>query len=294
MTVFASTVVPPPLPFGEVRSVPGRGEIFLRRFGRDNADSGAAPVLLLHGWQATADTNFFPLYGPLGEDRVVIAPDLRGHGRSLYPEEPFTLEDAADDAAALLHDLGIAHAVVLGYSLGTAVAQVMVHRHRSLVDGLVLMGGELAPNRRPHEKLYDRWGGWLATAQRLTNGRHAAHRIVDKAKVENPDIDHLRGWLVREFERGHVASLRAAGRALARLDGRVIASHHQGLPVAVVVTERDRLVRPKRQRDLAEAWNADLVSLDADHDAPITQPAAFVDAARDALRAVDEKVRVHA
>jgi pimeloyl-ACP methyl ester carboxylesterase len=291
--VFASTVSPPPLPLGEVRSVPGRGEIFVRRCGPGNAAS-APPVLLLHGWQATADTNFFPLYGPLGERRVVVAPDLRGHGRSLYPEEPFTLEDAADDAAALLHDLGIAHAVVLGYSLGTAVAQVMVHRHRSLVDGLVLMGGELAPNRRPHEKVYDRWGGWLATAQRLTSGRRAAHRIVDKAKVENPDIERLRGWLVREFERGHVASLRAAGRALSRLDGRAIAARHPEMPASVVVTERDRLVRPARQRALAEAWNAGIVSLDADHDAPITQPAAFVDAARRALQTVDERGRVHA
>ncbi|HUR78276.1 MAG TPA: alpha/beta fold hydrolase, partial [Acidimicrobiales bacterium] len=115
----------------------------MRRVAHDNP--AALPVLLLHGWQASADLNFAPLFGPLSELHPVIAPDLRGHGRSLYPEEPFTIEDAADDAAALLADLGVARAVVLGYSLGTAVAQMMVARHRSLVAGIVLMGGELAP-----------------------------------------------------------------------------------------------------------------------------------------------------
>lgn len=291
--VSAVSACPPPLPFGEVRAVPGRGEIFVRRFGANGANS-LRPVLLLHGWQATADTNFFPLYAQLGDERAVVAPDLRGHGRSLYPEEAFTLEDAADDAAAVLRDLGISRALVLGYSLGTAVAQVMVHRHRSLVDGIVLIGGELAPERRPHEKLYDRWGGWLATGQRLTNGRHSAHRIVDKAAVENPDVERVRGWLVREFERGHVGSLRAAGRALARLDGRAIAAEHQGLPAAVVITERDRLVHPKRQRALGEAWGATVLSLDADHDAPLTRPTAFVDTTIAALHAVDEKAAAHA
>ena len=280
-----ATFDPPVLPFGEVRPVAGRGELFVRRVVPETG--GALPVLLLHGWQATADLNFFPLYAPLGARRPLIAPDLRGHGRSLYPEEPFTLDDAADDAAALLADLGVSEAVVLGYSLGTAVAQTMVARHRSMVAGIVLMGGELAPRRRPHEMVYDRIGGWASTVQRQSNGRWTAHRVVSKAAHENPSIEGHRDWLVREIERGHTASLRAAGRALASFDGRTIAAAHPDVPAVVVVTERDRLVRPSRQRDLAGAWRAKELSFDADHDAPLARPAEFAAAAIEAIELID-------
>jgi pimeloyl-ACP methyl ester carboxylesterase len=204
----------------------------------------------------------------------------------LYPETKFTLEAAADDNAALVRDLGLERVVVLGYSIGTAVAQTMVARHPNLVAGLVLVGGEFRPRQRVSEKIYDRIGGWLATTQRATAGRRGAHGVVTKAAVENPDVESLRGWLTAEMERGHAASMRQAGRALARFDGGPIAAAH-AVPTAVVVTTRDRLVRPERQQRLAEGWRATTVHLDADHDAPLTQPAAFVNATLEGLDAID-------
>jgi len=275
-------IQPPPLPPGEVRPIGGRGELFVRRCG----EGAGTPVVLIHGWQATADLNFHPLFAPLGMQRSVIAADLRGHGRSLLPEQGFTLEDAADDHAALLDELGIDCAIVVGYSLGTAVAQVLVDRHPSRVEAIVLAGGEVAPRRRPHVRVMTGVGGWQGTFQRMTSGRWGAHRMVDKAVRENPDAEVLRGWLVTEIERGHVASLRAAGRAHARFDGHSIAERHD-VPTAVVLTTRDRLVRPGRQAELAHAWNAEVIELDADHDAPIAQPEAFVRAVIDAIGLVD-------
>ena len=67
--------VPPPLPPGRVVNLPGRGEVFVR-------DSGGPPalpaVLLLHGWTASADLNFFPVYDCLAGAYRVIASDARG------------------------------------------------------------------------------------------------------------------------------------------------------------------------------------------------------------------------
>jgi len=273
----------PPLPQGEVLSVRDRGEFFVRMLG---ASTDAVPVLLIHGWQATADLNFFPLFAPLSERHLVIAPDLRGHGRSLYPEAPFTMDAAADDQAALLRHLHIPRAIIVGYSLGTAVAQTMAERHPALVSGLVLAGGEFAPDRRLHEKLYLRAGDWQASVQRLTQGRWGAHRIVSKASRETPAIEAIRPWLVGEIERGHPASLRAAGRALGRFDGRPIAAAHRQVPTAVVITRRDHLVRPARQERLATAWRATRVELDADHDAPLARPDDFVRAMLEAVASV--------
>ena len=49
--------VPPCLPPGRVVNLAGRGEVFVR----DSGDAPANPaVLLLHGWTASADLNFFP------------------------------------------------------------------------------------------------------------------------------------------------------------------------------------------------------------------------------------------
>lgn len=280
---------PPPLPTGRVIPLGGRGELFVRTV--DGPSS--TPVLLIHGWQATADLNFFPLFAPLGMRHPVVAADLRGHGRSVLPEVPFTLEDAADDHAALLDALHVDRAIVVGYSIGTAVTQMLVARHPDRVAGIVLVGGELAPRSRPHEKVYDRIGGWQGTVQRLTTGRWGAHRLVDKAVKENSGAEELRGWLVTEMERGHTASLRAAGRALTRFDGRSIAAAAHGIPASVVVTRRDALVRPARQERLAEAWNARTVDLDADHDAPVAQPAAFVDAVLDGIAPIQAIVSSH-
>src|SRR5271165_355420 len=107
--------VPPWLPPGRVINLPGRGEVFVR----DSAGMPAAPaVLLLHGFTVSADLNFFPAYASLAESYRVIALDLRGHGRGMRSAEPFTLEDCADDAAALLGQLGTGPVIVVGYSMG--------------------------------------------------------------------------------------------------------------------------------------------------------------------------------
>jgi 3-oxoadipate enol-lactonase len=262
-----------------VISLEGRGEFFVRHVP---GPSGALPCLLIHGWQATADINFFSLFAPLGERHPVIAADLRGHGRSTYPEDGFTLEAAADDNAALLRAMGVERAIVVGYSIGTAVAQVMTERHPRLVAGLVLAGGELLPNLRRREKVELRIGGWIATMQRLSEGRRGAHALVTRAKRTNPSIDSLRPWLVAEMERGHPGSIRAAGRALGGFDGSTIAATHT-LPVATVVATHDKLVHPDRQRRLTDAWHAHAVVLDADHDAPVACPDRFADALLSAI-----------
>src|ERR1039458_8056338 len=85
--------------------------------------------LLLHGWTASADLNFCPVYARLAERYRVIALDLRGHGRGMRSTEPFSLEDCADDAAALLDEVGAGPVVVVGYSMGGPVALLLARRH---------------------------------------------------------------------------------------------------------------------------------------------------------------------
>lgn len=84
--------------------------------------------------------------------RVVVF-DNRGTGGTDVPPGPYTTAQMGDDAAALLRDLGIPRAHVLGVSLGGMIAQEVALRHPDLVDGLVLgctgPGGELSVRPSP-------------------------------------------------------------------------------------------------------------------------------------------------
>ena len=55
----------------------------------------------------------------------VVAIDHRGHGRGPRPLVRFRLTDCADDAAAVMRALGVAPALVYGYSMGGAIAQLI-------------------------------------------------------------------------------------------------------------------------------------------------------------------------
>ncbi|MBU6226350.1 MAG: alpha/beta hydrolase, partial [Acidobacteria bacterium] len=70
----------PLLPPGREVHLPGRGTMFFREVA---GPANAPTLMLLHGWTATADLNFFTCYHALGEHFRVIAPDQRGHGRGI-------------------------------------------------------------------------------------------------------------------------------------------------------------------------------------------------------------------
>ena len=68
-----------------------------------------------------------------------IAFDNRGSGRSTTPNTPFTLEDMADDAAAVLQHFGVSSAHIVGASMGGAISQILAVKHASLVRSLTLV-----------------------------------------------------------------------------------------------------------------------------------------------------------
>ena len=80
----------PDLPPGAAMLLPGRGTTFVRTV---TGPVGAPTVVLLHGWTATADLNWFTCYEALGEHFRVVALDHRGHGRGIRSRKAFRLED---------------------------------------------------------------------------------------------------------------------------------------------------------------------------------------------------------
>ncbi len=259
--------LPPALPPGRVVNLPGRGEVFVR-------DSGGTParpaVLLLHGWTASADINFYPAYACLAESYRVIALDLRGHGRGMRSVEPFSLEDCADDAAAVLDQLGAARAIVVGYSMGGPVGLLLARRHPERVTALVMQATALEWQRAARERAVWRLLPLLDLGVRFGAGAVFVERVLRRAAMEDPGVDRCRPWLAAEFRRATARDLVAAGRALSRYDARPWAGQ-LNVPAAMLVTTRDQLVHPAKQRELAEVLGASVFEIDADHDAPLAK-----------------------
>jgi len=275
--------VPPPLLPGRVVNLPGRGEVFVRDSGGARGDPA---VLLLHGWTVSADLNFFPVYGCLTEVYRVIAPDLRGHGRGMRSAETFTLEDCADDAAALLDQIGADRVIAVGYSMGGPVGMLIARRHPGRVNALVMQATALE-----WHDVRDRMA-WhllsvLEAGVRLGSGADFAERFIRQAAEQQPELEALRPWLVAEFRRGLTPELADAGRALSRYDARPWAGH-LGLPAAVLITTRDRLVRPAKQRELAGALHAQVIETEADHGLPVVNGAEYARLTRLAVDMVAE------
>ena len=101
----------------------------------------SADVLVVHGVTASH------LAWPFVVDRLpgvrVIAPDLRGRGRSNELTGPAGMAAHAADLAAVLDELGIERIVVVGHSMGGFVAVVFAHLYPERVARLVLVDGGL-------------------------------------------------------------------------------------------------------------------------------------------------------
>lgn len=103
----------------------------------DDHGSGL-PLLLIHGYPLSRKL-WAPQVAGLASAARVIAPDLRGFGESDAPEGPYTVDQLADDCAALLDDLGLREPVVVGgLSMGGYIALAFWRRHAARVAGLIL------------------------------------------------------------------------------------------------------------------------------------------------------------
>jgi pimeloyl-ACP methyl ester carboxylesterase len=100
--------------------------------------TGGEPLIMLHGALGTGDM-FGPVLTELASTRRVITADLQAHGRTADIDRPLRFETMADDIAGLITQLGLAHADVLGYSLGGGVALRLAIQHPRLVRRLVVV-----------------------------------------------------------------------------------------------------------------------------------------------------------
>jgi valacyclovir hydrolase len=123
------------------------------------------PLLLIHGFTGTAESNLGGVMAELQSDFRLIAPDLRGYGASRPPNRDFPpdfYQRDADDLAALLDALGCGPVVVLGYSDGAEAALLLAATRPDLVRGVVAWGvsGVISPEELAKVQTWLPVSGW--------------------------------------------------------------------------------------------------------------------------------------
>lgn len=97
------------------------------------------PIVLLHGGGSSLETSFGHVIDELAKSRFVIAFDQQGHGRTAdVARRPFSFEQSADDAVALLHYLKIEKADFFGYSNGGHIGIQISLSHPESVHRLII------------------------------------------------------------------------------------------------------------------------------------------------------------
>jgi pimeloyl-ACP methyl ester carboxylesterase len=125
----------------------------------ESGDDAAPAVLLLHGfpqhWYAWRD-----LFEPLGRARHVIAVDMRGFGWSDAPRRGYSTNDRVRDVIAVLDQLGIAVADVVGHDFGASVAARMALDHPERVGRAILIS-MLHPWPMQKHLVPNTWRWWV-------------------------------------------------------------------------------------------------------------------------------------
>lgn len=235
-----------PLPAGRVVHLEGRGDVYLVDTGEPYP--GAPTVLLLHGIATTASLCWFTTVDDLAADYRVVLMDQRWHGRGVRSDR-FTLSECADDTAALLTELEIDQAVVVGYSMGGALAQVLALQHPERIAGLVLCSTATVWKGNKGEAMFYPVLGAVTAMGR----QHVSSKVRDHADAlpALADIeDEVVRWAWSEFRATSFWSLPEVLGELGRFDVRdQIASID--VPTAVVVTCKDKVIAPVRQYEMA-------------------------------------------
>ncbi|OWY62644.1 hypothetical protein B7486_57310, partial [cyanobacterium TDX16] len=278
----------PPLPPGRVVELDGRGAPFVRELAGPGTPD-APTLVLLHGWTATSDLNWFTTIDALGEHARVLAFDHRGHGRGIRTAEPFRLADCADDVIALADELEVERVVPVGYSMGGPVAQLVARRHPDRVDGLVLCATSRNFAGSPRGRLFHRGMSAMAQALRFVPERlrlELSQRLVAYRSDDSP----IRDWADAQLRENDVRMLAEAGAALGRFTSHEWI-HEIEAPSAVVMTMQDQVVPPHRQQKLADALPDATVHevADGEHSACVLQPDSFRSALVEAVQSVQQR-----
>ena len=137
---------------------------------------GATPVLMIQGLGASKNAWNLQRIAMATRFRI-ISFDNRGAGRSDKPTEPFTLEQMAEDAIAVLDAAGIETAHVVGASMGGVISQIVAVKHAHRVRSLTLVC-TACRNHPWRQELLQSWAKTAEEKGMIEVGKEAAQWVM--------------------------------------------------------------------------------------------------------------------
>ena len=200
-----------PTPSADAQSGPVR--LTYRVF---NADGDGRPLLMIMGLSGVKE-DWQDLPEALAADRPVAIFDNRGMGESDVPDGPYTMDQLAGDAEAILDALGWPGAHVMGISMGGLIAQTLALRAPERIDRLVLGctsdSGRFAP--APDRAVMNAMMPVAGTTPQEATARALAVNYTPEWIAEDPErfqalVD--RAIRYRRRAKGMLAQAQAIGR----------------------------------------------------------------------------------
>ncbi len=240
-----------------------------------------SPLTLLHGFTQTSEA-WAEFTEALDGSRRVVAPDIRGHGLSLFEgAAPHTMAACTEDLVALWDELGIDSGDLLGYSMGGRLALhaaiTQPGRTRSLI--LVSAHAGLPPSEAARRRASD-----AELAQRVgsdgvgpfIDGWLAQPLLAGLARRGGGFLESQRRARISNSPQGLAASLRDMGAgAMPSLWERL---GELTAPTLVVAGSDDQRYVEFARRLVAGIPRARLEIVEqAGHAVPFEQPLAFAD-----------------
>ena len=219
--------------------------------------SGATPVLMIQGLGASKNAWNLQRIAMATRFRI-ISFDNRGAGRSDKPTEPFTLEQMADDALAVLDAAGIETAHVVGASMGGVISQIVAVKYPHRVRSLTLVC-TACRNHPWRQELLQSWAKTAEEKGMIEVGKEAAQWVMSPRSFRR---------LVPAFTwMGPLAALRPRHSFVSQIDA--ILNTREDLvdqlstitaPTMVIVGNQDVLTPRGDSEEIAERIpNAELV-----------------------------------
>lgn len=217
-------------------------------------------VILLHGGLGNSG-NWGYQVPVLAAANRVIAIDSRGHGRSTADQQPYRYDRMAADVLAIMDDLGIDRAALVGWSDGACIAMELARAHPERVRGVLYFGCNMDPSgAKPFE---------MSTALEHCFSRHGKDyaELSTTPDQFQPFVDAV-GLMQRTQPNWSAADLAAVA-----------------VPVTIIQAEFDEFIKPEHARYLAATIpGAKLVELPGvSHFAPLQRPGVFNAAVLDFL-----------
>jgi len=227
-------------------------------------DSGQGrAIVFIHGWAATRRFWSGQL-ADLSKRFRVVALDLRGHGDSdKNLEADYTVDRMSNDLDELIRSLGLRDYVLVGHSMGGAIA--VKHAERKGASSLVLTGVSTSIE-----------GGLsLLSLEILMKFRGLAEKVVTPRMFALGADERLLEFVRRESAKSSVEVLMKVMRQVAGTDLKPLIGNVK-IPALVVAGERDSVAPSEQQKRLAQLLGARFVVLEgAGHNLMLERPSEF-------------------